>query len=93
MTLTIELTPEEESRLAAAAAVAGLDPIGYVRSIIRQAPASVERNQLTGHALVDHLISDGVIGAGFGDPKVDSPEAAQMLRAQVWRKLQLDSEE
>ena len=85
MTLTIELTEEEEARLHSAAAVAGLNPEGYLRSLIGQ-PAAIEpRKPLTGREIVDQLMQEGVIGSGFGDPNLDSPEAARKLRAEVWR--------
>jgi len=85
MTLTIELTEEEESRLQSAAAVVGLDPAMYLRSLIGQ-PAAIEpRKPKTGREIVDQLMQEGVIGAGFGDPNLDSPEAARKLRAEVWR--------
>ena len=39
MTLTIELTPEEEARLAAAAQIERLEPAAYIRKLINGLPS------------------------------------------------------
>jgi len=90
MTLTIDLTPDDGSRLAAGAAGAGLDTVSYVRSLIGKVLLRGAHKPLTGRALVEKLTREAVSGSGFGDPSVDSPEAARDLRLQVWRTRQAD---
>jgi hypothetical protein len=55
MTLTIELTPEEEARLAAAARARGQDPEAFLRAIIDTLPETEDPTL----ALLSQWIAEG----------------------------------
>jgi hypothetical protein len=84
MTITLDLTAEEEARLRADAAVAGIsDPAQYVRRLINTAPRRTGRPQ-TGAELADALEALN-LPAGYGDPDIDAPELARQLAARFSR--------
>lgn len=100
LTITLELSVQEEERLARKAARAGLDIADYVKRVATNSAsprpprprttagfgASTSKPMpQTGAELVASLKSDGVIGAGYGDPSIDSPELARRIHAEVWR--------
>jgi len=79
MTITIDLTPDEEARLSKRAAAAGLAPERYLRSLIADVapePASKLRN---GAELIAFLEANKLFGP-YGDPTLDSSELAVKLR-------------
>jgi hypothetical protein len=78
MTLTLELTPEEEASLHARAARAGLDEAAYLRSLIAgKRPA--RKGQNTPAEMVAFWLANGLL-TGYGDPDKDSTEVARELR-------------
>ena len=81
MTLTLELTPEQEVRLWEKARAIGLDPAGYLMRAIEE---PVVRVPMTGAEIAAAIMADPEI-VDIGDPALDSPEAARALRKRVWR--------
>ena len=68
MTLHLELSPEEESRLRAKAVSAGLDEVSYLRSLINgldeantASHASVTPNRLNGRSIAEMIDEIGVV--------------------------------
>jgi len=83
-TLTLELTPEEETQLKEDAARAGLDEATYARRLIlgrREVPAA----QMTPAELVAAWQAQGLLN-GYGDPAKESPKAARDLREELSRR-------
>jgi hypothetical protein len=78
MTLTIELTPEQEAALQAQAQAAGMEASEYARELLASDLASARR-PMTGAEMIAHWEQEGVIGS-YGDPDVDSPELARRIR-------------
>jgi hypothetical protein len=81
MTLTIELTPEEEERLRQKAARLGLDEAGYIRRIINEEATDEEDLPKTPAEAIAYWEREGVFGT-FGN-RPDSPEFARQLRQQA----------
>jgi len=80
MTLTLDLTEEQEARLVARAKAAGIDdPRQYVLSLISS--EIDEQMPTTGAELIAYWKRLGVDGL-FAD-RPDSPEFARQLRSQV----------
>jgi hypothetical protein len=79
MTLTLQLTPEEEAVLLEKAADAGMDPAGYVLSMIDLAPKDGQ-DQLprTPAEASAYWEREGVYGLFKDGP--DSPELSRDLR-------------
>ena len=87
MTLTIDLTPEQEARLAARAQAAGVaDPADYLRTLIDESPTGTSdvgsTQSGTGADLLAELDAAGLLN-GYGDPTVDAPELARRLRKEA----------
>jgi len=84
MTITIELTPEQETILSRQAQAAGIDEADYIRTLIvgREKPASSRPR--TGAELADALEALN-LPAGYGDPNIDAPELARQLAARFSR--------
>lgn len=83
MTLTLELTPEEEAALKAAAAEAGVDEARYLKGLIDQARTVVPPDRpMTGKEALAFWEREGVLGI-FDDRPEDSPELARTLRRQA----------
>ncbi len=76
MTLTIELTTEEEARLRQAAQRAGLDETEYLRGLIEALP--LEAMPTNGAELVDYWTRHGLIG--YRSDITDSQLYARNLR-------------
>ncbi len=55
MTVTLELTRDDEERLATAAAQEGLEPHDYLLHLVRQLPASRNKRKLQGYGMLAHL--------------------------------------
>jgi hypothetical protein len=78
MTLTVELTPEQQSVLEQEAAARGLEPEEYARYLIE---AGLGSRKLTGAEAMAHWEREGVLGT-FQD-RPDSPDFARELRRQA----------
>jgi hypothetical protein len=93
MTLTIELTPEEEARLQEEAQRAGMEPNAYAHRLLAEDLAVLPENP-TGAQIVEYLKRSGALGVYADRP--DGPEFARQLRGQVWQsdaddpELQID---
>lgn len=80
MTLTIDLTPEEEARLNAQAKAQGLDMTTLVHHWIARLPETPSQERATiGAQILAEWEEEGVLGS-YGDPNLDSPELARELR-------------
>jgi len=75
MTLTMELTAEQEARLYRQAASAGVDAAEYLRRLLDTDPLAPA---MTGQVAWDYWQKAGVIGT-FAD-RPDSPDFARELR-------------
>lgn len=80
MTLTIELTPEEEAALQEQATEAGLEANEYIKNLFEQA---LPMPSMTPAQAVEYWQQEGLIGS-YGDPTIDSPTLAQQLRSTAW---------
>ena len=84
MTVTLDLTAEEEARLRSDAAAAGInDPAQYVQRLTDTAPHRTGRAK-TGAEVWAELEAMN-LPAGYGDPAIDSPELARQLAARFSR--------
>lgn len=77
MTITIELTPEEETRLKAEATRRNLDPADLVHSLI-----SSLQKPMSGAEALAYWEEQDCLGV-FADRSEDSPELARRLRQKV----------
>ena len=84
MTITIDLTQEEEARLKSAAADAGIDEAEYVRTLIVSLGKPDSSRPKTGAELADALEALNLSGE-YGDPNIDAPELARQLAARFSR--------
>lgn len=80
MTLTIELTREQEQRLRDLATATHQPVETYLQNLIAQQLAQ----PLTGAEMVEYWQREGLLGS-YGDPAVDSLELARQIRDTVWR--------
>ena len=55
MTVTLELTREDEERLELAAASQGLKPRDYLLHLVRQLPTGKNKRELRGYGMLAHL--------------------------------------
>ncbi len=55
MTVTLELTKEDEDTLAIAAAKEGLEPRDYLLHLVRQLPTAQNKRELRGYGMLAHL--------------------------------------
>jgi hypothetical protein len=78
MALTVELTPEEQTRLEQEAALRGLEAAEYARRLIE---AGLSARPMTGAEALAYWEREGVLGL-FQD-RPDSPEFARELRRQA----------
>jgi hypothetical protein len=100
LTITLELTSEQEERLRKKALRAGLDVPGYLKHLADRSASSTRRgasakataegqttgsSTTTGAQVVAELTRQGIIGSGYGDPSIDAPELARRIRSEVWR--------
>lgn len=70
MTLTIELTPEQEAKLRGNARATGMEPTEYIVRLIDGAPIA-KQGLLPGKSLLDGLRRIGVVGAFRSEPRPD----------------------
>ena len=97
MTLTIELTPEEEAIVRQNAAEQGMDAPTYLRQTVAALLSDQERRRkaltpprvtgengapLTGAQILAYWEREGVLGV-FADRPEDSPELARKLRKEA----------
>ena len=80
MTITIDLTPEEEAHLKAEATRRNLDPKDLVHSLI----LSLQK-PMTGAEAIAFWEEQGCLGV-FADCAEDSPEIARKLRQEAERR-------
>lgn len=85
MTLTIELTPEQERGLVEAKA-RGIDIQTYLRGVIDalivglpQPSTETPETVLSGAEAIKLWQEQGLLGS-YGDPDIDSPELARQIR-------------
>ena len=84
MTLTLELTPEQETLLSRQAQAAGIDEAEYIRTLIITAGKPGASRPKTGAEVLAEL--DALdMPKGYGDPAIDSPELARQLSARFSR--------
>ena len=67
MTITLELTPEQEAKLLDCARARGVEPAEYLVGLIDQIQPA-QQALLPGESLLDGLKRIGVIGAVAGGP-------------------------
>ena len=79
MTLTIELTPEQEARLQAAATANGTDPESVLRDFVETLPHDGEKPK-TGAEAIAYWEREGLGNPNYGDPSLDSPDLARAIR-------------
>jgi hypothetical protein len=80
MTLIIELTPDEETRLQAVASAKGVDPVGVVRQWIGGLPADpMPTHPVTPSEALAYWKREGITGC-YGDPDIPVAELARRLR-------------
>jgi len=87
MTLTIELTAEEEARLQAAARQQGIAPADVVISLVRNLPdeeVADAESKTWGAKVIEQWRRDGVVGL-FTDRPGDALEVAHNLRDEQQR--------
>jgi len=76
MTLTIELTTEQEARLLEKARAIGLEPAAY---LIRTIEASEPKpGLLPGETLLDAARRAGAVGAVIGTPRADGRQWSEI---------------
>ena len=78
MTLTIELTPEQEAKLQAAAEANGTDPERMLQDLVETLP-EIEKPK-TGAEAIAYWEREGLFNPNYGDPNLDSPEMARAIR-------------
>ncbi len=88
MTITLDLTAEQEVQLRERAAAAGLtDPADFLIALISNGSAKAFKG--SGQDLLDELDADQLL-IGYGDPAEDSVDLARRLRAEAenrsWRQ-------
>ena len=84
MTLTIDLTPEQENILSRQAQAAGIDQAEFIRSLIISVGKPGSSRPKTGAELADALEALNLSGS-YGDPNIDAPELARQLAARFSR--------
>jgi hypothetical protein len=85
MTITIELSPEEERNLREKAKDMGVEPEDYARRLLGSA---VSREKRTGADILSEIKALN-LAHGYGDLSIDSPELARRLRDQFSRRKQI----
>jgi hypothetical protein len=70
MTIILELTPEQETKVRDSARAIGAEPAEYLTRLIDQAPAP-PAGLLPGESLLDALKRIGVVGAFKSTPRPD----------------------
>ncbi len=75
MTITLELTPEEETRLVQKAEEAGITPAAYLLNLIN---SDKQARRMTGKEAIEYWRRVDALGV-FTD-EADSPELARELR-------------
>jgi len=78
MTVTVELTAEQEALLRKHARAARMTPADYVRSLIVEQPVPRARKRMSGAEALVFWRTCGLLGLFSGGP--DSPELARRLR-------------
>ncbi len=86
MTLTIELTMEQQERLNAEAQARGTDAEAVLRDLVETLPARSTIPKSWGARVLEEWRAAGVIGP-YGDPSQDSPETARALRERLESEL------
>ena len=82
MTLTIELTPEEEARLQQEAERAGTTPEEYAHLLLSEDLVGPSLPMTPAQALA-YWKREGLLGS-YGDPTLDAQQLARKLRREVW---------
>jgi len=84
LTITIELTREQETILSKEAQAAGVDQTEFIRLLIVSLGKPCSSRPRTGAELADALEALNLSGE-YGDPNVDAPELARQLAARFSR--------
>jgi len=92
MTITLNISPEQEELILQRAGKANLTPEQYLLSLaVGLKPKRSERKKppafqpAWGAGVLAELEAEGVL-TGYGDPSVDSPDLARQLRARFSRR-------
>jgi hypothetical protein len=80
MTLTIELTPDQEARLKAEASAAGIAPESVLQGLVEALPDADAEKPKTGAEAVAYWERERLFNPEYGDPNLDSPEMARAIR-------------
>ncbi len=90
MTLTLNLSPEQERRLHLNAQRSGKSPETYLIEVVDALPdASPQKEETWGESVIAEWRRQGIIG-DFGDPNLSSEELAQQFKeraAQRWEGI------
>jgi len=70
MTITLELTPDQEARIEARARALGIDPAEYLLRMVDDLP-SPHKGLLPGETLLDGMKRIGVVAAYTSKPRAD----------------------
>ena len=82
MTLTINLTEEEETRVRCMAERAGVAPEALVRLLIGEGPSEIANRPKTPAEAIAYWRKMDVLGS-YGDPSMTSQEVAREIRRQA----------
>jgi hypothetical protein len=84
MTLTIELTPDQEARLQAETIARGSDPESVLQDFVEALPAADAEKPKTGAEVIARMEAEGLFNPDYGDPALDGPEMARAIREGRW---------
>lgn len=87
MTLVVDLTPEEETRLKRAAETRGVAEVEVVRELVRTLPDATGVQPTSGREVLEIARAEGLLGVFADQP--DSPEFARQLREQLQSERQI----
>jgi hypothetical protein len=77
MTITLDLTPEQEARIEARARAIGVAPAAHVLRLIDEAPPA-PKGLLPGESLLDALKRAGYAGAFEFEPRPDGRQWSEV---------------
>ena len=83
MTLTIELTPEQEATLQSEAEREGRPLPDYALRVLLSRPKS---RGMTGAELIAKMKREDLFCPTYGDPSLDGPTLARKLREELWNR-------
>src|ERR1051326_6698339 len=83
MTYTIELTPEQETRLKAAAEANGCNPEIFLINLVDMLPTAQEK-PTTGAEIIERMEREGLFNPNYGDPQLNGAEMARAIREGRW---------